>query len=315
MNNGELLMCFPGQGSQSVGMLGSHIAVNSSIKACYEEASNVLGFDLWALVSEGPEEKLKLTEYAQPALLTAGVALWRSWRERGGPEPKWMTGHSLGECTALVCAESMSFSEGVNLVRERGRLMQNAVPVGLGAMYAILGLDTKVVEDICAKYHGEETVVQLVNYNSPGQMVIAGHKDATAQASKSCLESGARRAVPLAVSAPFHTDLMRSIAEEFSACLDALDLRAPRIPVIHNVHADVENDPGRIRELLVRQLYSPVRWMSCIEYAVRAGAQVTAECGPGKVICGLNKRIDKSLECYALDPADSFETTLSSVAG
>ena len=313
MSADNFLMCFPGQGSQSVGMLETHIAKDPSIQECYKEASDVLQVDLWNLIVKGPEETLKLTEYAQPALLVAGVALWRSWQARGGARPTWLAGHSLGECTALVCAQSISFADGVNLVRERGRLMQNAVPVGVGAMHAILGLETEQIERICAEHHSEDSVAQLVNYNSPGQMVIAGHKEAVEHVSKACLESGARRSVPLAVSAPFHTDLMRVIGDEFLAYLDQMTVHAPHIPVIHNVNAQTETDPTEIKQLLVRQLYSPVRWIDCVQYAISEGAHTTVECGPGKVVSGLNKRIDKSLNCVALDPLDSFEATVASM--
>lgn len=310
MSNGTMLMCFPGQGSQSVGMLASIASKENSIKQCYQEASDALNINLWELVSEGSAEQLQLTENAQPALLVAGVALYRLWSARGGMKPQWLAGHSLGECTALVCANSMSFTDGVKLVRERGRLMQDAVPVGEGVMYAVLGLGAKEVERVCAEYKNAQETVELVNYNSPEQSVIAGHKEATKRASERCLESGARRVVPIPVSVPFHTSLMRKMSDSFSAFLENIQLNVPQIPVIHNVHAQPENDSAKIKELLVRQLYSPVRWIECVEYAVHAGATLAIECGPGKVLCGLNKRISKTLDNRALDPADHFEATL-----
>lgn len=313
MSASVFVMCFPGQGSQAVGMLQTLAEQESSISECYTEASTILGVDLWRLICEGPAEKLQLTEYAQPALLVAGVALWRYWQAREGASPQWLAGHSLGECTALVCSGAMSFADGVSLVRHRGRLMQEAVPVGEGVMYAVLGLDTEEVERVCAQHHREDAIVQLVNYNAPGQMVIAGHKASTEAASEACLQAGARRSVALPVSAPFHTNLMLPMSGEFADILSGIELNTPKIDVIHNVHAQPEADPARIRDLLVRQLYSPVRWIDCIRYAVTHGANTAVECGPGKVLSGLNKRIDKQLNCYALDPADNFNATLSAV--
>lgn len=315
VSSANFMMCFPGQGSQRVGMLGEMASSDPSIQRCYEEASDVLGVDLWGLVSNGPADVLQLTENAQPALLVAGVSLWRRWRANGGPVPNFMSGHSLGECTALVCSEAISFADGVSLVRERGRLMQAATPPGEGVMYAVLGLDAEKIEEICRAHCREDNIVELVNYNAPGQMVIAGHTEVTGQASQACVDAGAKRSIALPVSAPFHTQLMRAMSDSFATTLSAITLSAPSVPIVHNANALPEPEPERIKELLIAQLYSPVRWIDCVRYCVdQGGVACTVECGPGKVLSGLNKRIDKTLSCYNLEPDELFEDAMDAVS-
>ena len=315
MNATALAFCFPGQGSQSVGMLSAIAAAEPVIRETFEEAGEILNEDLWTLAQQGPAEQQRLTVNAQPLLLTSGVALWRLWQRRSGPEPGLMTGHSLGEFTALVCAESLDFAEALHLVRRRGELMQEAVPVGLGAMAAILGLDQGKTEACCAEVadsRGE--TVQAVNINAPGQVVIAGHTEAVRLAGEQCIAAGARRVTPLPVSAPFHTELMRPAAQQLAQALDQIRLRSPKVPVIHNVHADSESEPSQIAALLCRQLYSPVQWVACVRKLVSRGAQMICEPGPGKVLCGLNRRIDSALHCYALESVEGFEKALAATS-
>src|SRR5215469_7076780 len=300
---------FPGQGSQSVGMLAALAAADATVRATFDEASGVLGYDLWKLVSEGPEADLNATARTQPALLAAGVATWRSWRARGGAEPGVVSGHSLGEFTALVCAESLEFRAAVGLVRYRGEVMQEAVPAGTGAMAAILGLEDADVEAACreaAAGGGAGSVVEAANFNSPGQVVIAGETAAVERAIAAAKARGAKRAVALPVSVPSHSSLMRGAAERLRGQLSGLALKPPRIRYVSAVDAAVHSEPQEIRDLLVRQLSSPVRWTDTVRALIDGGVEEIIECGPGRVLTGLNRRIERraGLEFLALeDPA------------
>lgn len=284
-------------------MLNALAAEFPIVEATLKEASTALGLDLWQLVSEGPEEQLNRTENTQPVMLAAGVATWRVWREAGGPMPVLMAGHSLGEYTALVCAGSLRFGEAVRLVADRGRFMQEAVPIGQGAMAALLGLDDDVVRKLCsAAAQGE--VVEAVNFNAPGQVVIAGTKGAVERAIAQAKDAGAKRAILLPVSVPSHCALMHPAAERLRARLAEIDVRPPSVPVIHNVHVATESDPTGIRTALARQVESPVRWVETIERMAHEGITRIVECGPGRILTGLNKRIAKSVDCVAVyDPA------------
>lgn len=307
---------FPGQGSQSVGMLAALAAAEAGVRATFDEASAVLGYDLWKLVSEGPAEELNQTARTQPALLAAGVATWRSWRARGGAEPSTVSGHSLGEFTALVCADCLDFRAAVGLVRFRGEVMQEAVPAGTGAMAAILGLEDAEVEAACreaAAGGGAGTVVEAANFNSPGQVVIAGETAAVERAIAAARARGAKRAVMLPVSVPSHTSLMRGAAERLRGRLSATEVRTPRIRYVSAVDAAAHTEPQDIRELLVRQLSSPVRWMQTVRAIIESGVEEIVECGPGRVLTGLNRRIERraGLEFLALEDPASVDAALS----
>lgn len=308
----QLAFVFPGQGSQKVGMLAELAAICPQVKDSFAEASEALGYDLWQLVQDGPQEKLNLTEYTQPMLLAASVAAWRVWQSRTAVQPAWLAGHSLGEFSALVCAGVLGFTDAVCLVRNRGRYMQSAVPVGQGAMAAIIGLDDAAIIEACAAAAAGE-VVSAVNFNAPGQVVIAGHAAAVERAMANCKAAGAKRALPLPVSAPFHTALMRPAGEQLAADIEALTFAAPRIPVVHNVHARPECDPAKIKRLLVEQIYSPVRWVECVQFMVAQGVTLTVECGAGKVLSGLNKRIAPALVCQATETPADTEQALAAV--
>lgn len=312
MNQKELAFVFPGQGSQKIGMLADIAAQHALIQETFAESSDALGYDMWQLIQEGEQAEINLTEKTQPILLTASVALWRLWLQQGGAKPSLMAGHSLGEFTALVCAGSLSFADAVRLVRARGQFMQTAVPVGEGAMAAIIGLDDEVINKVCAEAAQGECV-QAVNYNSPGQVVIAGKVAAVDRAIEKLKEAGAKRALPLPVSAPFHTDLMKPAGEKLAEALADIKIAVPEIPVVHNVHAQTEADPEAIRQLLIQQIYSPVKWVSCVETMLEQGVTTTVECGPGKVLSGLNKRINKSLSTYAIEAEKDFADTLAAI--
>jgi [acyl-carrier-protein] S-malonyltransferase len=289
----SLALVFPGQGSQQLGMLGDLAAEHSIIEQTFNEASDALGFDLWKMVQEGPEADLNSTENTQPALLAASVALWRLWQQQGGATPATVAGHSLGEYSALVCAGAIDFADGVKLVQLRGQLMQAAVPAGTGAMAAILGLaDAEVVAACEAAAQGD--VVSAVNFNCPGQVVIAGQKEAVARGVEACKEAGAKRAVELPVSVPSHCALMRPAAEKLGEALNAIDVRMPVISLVHNVNAATAQDATELRDLLVRQLYSPVRWTESVQAMQAMGVDTLIECGPGKVLSGLNKKVDRA---------------------
>ncbi|MDF3013105.1 MAG: [acyl-carrier-protein] S-malonyltransferase, partial [Cellvibrio sp.] len=270
MTNQHLAFVFPGQGSQKIGMLAELAAEFPIVGQTFAEASDVLGYDLWALVQTGAQDEINLTERTQPLLLTASVAVWRVWQEKNGIQPALMAGHSLGEWSALVCAGVVAFSDAVKLVQQRGKFMQEAVPAGLGAMAAIIGLDDASILEACKKAEQGE-VVAAVNFNSPGQVVIAGTAAAVERASALCKEAGAKRALPLPVSAPFHTELMRPAAERLAEQIIATSFSTPKIPVVHNVTADVEVNPEKIRALMIEQIYSPVRWVDCVNTMVTKG--------------------------------------------
>ncbi len=299
----SLAFVFPGQGSQHLGMLAELAAEHPIIEQTFAEASDALGFNLWELVQNGPEEALNSTENTQPALLTAGVALWRLWQQQGGKAPSVMAGHSLGEYTALVCAGAIGFADGVRLVKLRGEFMQQAVPAGTGAMAAILGLDDAGVIAACAEAAGDG-VVSAVNFNCPGQVVIAGDKAAVARAIEACKAAGAKRAIELPVSVPSHCALMRPAAERLAQEMDKIELRMPMVRVIQNVSAQAPADLEELKSNLLAQLYSPVLWTPSVQSMVASGVQSTIECGPGKVLAGLNKKIDRALNVVAInDPA------------
>ena len=298
---------FPGQGSQTVGMLGEMAEQHQVVRETFDEAGEVLGLDMWHLVSEGPQERLNQTEITQPVLLTASTALWRAWQARGGSTPDILAGHSLGEYSALVCAGALTFAEGVALVHKRGKLMQEAVPEGEGAMAAILGLDDEVVAECCEKVEG---VVSPANYNAPSQVVIAGSAAAVAAAVEACNEAGARKAVALQVSGPFHCELMAPAKVGFAEALDAVELKMPEIPVVHNVDATVATDLADLREKLMEQIARPVQWTSCMQAMIDAGADQFVECGAGKVLAGLIKRIDRKMPVHNIESPEAFEAAL-----
>jgi len=307
----SLAFVFPGQGSQSVGMLAQFGAHHPSVRRSFEEASAALGYDLWHLASSGPAEQLNTTECTQPAMLAAGVATWRLWREQGGAVPATVAGHSLGEFTALVCAGALQFAAAVTLVRERGRLMQAAVPAGSGGMAAILGLDDALVEAACVEAAQGE-IVEAVNYNAPGQIVIAGQASAVERAINAAKARGAKRALRLPVSVPAHCSLLRGAAAQFRERLAGVAIAAPAISYLSPVDAAEHGEPEEIRALLVRQLASPVRWSATVLALTGRGATQLVECGPGKVLTALNRRIERRTEisCLALEDNGSLQAAL-----
>jgi [acyl-carrier-protein] S-malonyltransferase len=307
MSNHSLAFVFPGQGSQSVGMLAKLADASKVIRATFDEASTVLGYDLWKLCQEGPAEDLNATERTQPAMLAAGIACWRLWQERQGAVPAIVTGHSLGEFSALVAAGAIDFPVCVELVRFRGKVMQEAVPAGTGAMAALLGLDDADVEAACAEA-ATAGVVEAVNFNSPGQVVIAGEKAAVQRAIEIARSKGAKRAVELPVSVPSHSSLMKSAGARLAERLSATELRAPRLRYLSAVDAVEHTEPEEIRQLLVRQLSSPVRWTATVAALGQAGPTHIVECGPGGVLAGLVKRITRGTDtrCAALESPDDF---------
>lgn len=305
-----LAFVFPGQGSQQIGMLAELAEANPVIEQTFAEASEVLGYDLWDLVQNGPAEDLNSTDKTQPALLTSGVALWRMWQEKGGEAPALLAGHSLGEYTALVCGGAIDFADGVRLVKLRGEFMQAAVPAGTGAMAAILGLGDAEIEQACQEAAQGE-VVSPVNYNCPGQIVIAGAKDAVERAIAACKEAGAKRAIPLPVSVPSHCDLMQPAAEKMADALADIEVRMPAIPVVQNVTAKLPADAAELKANLLAQLYSPVLWTTTVAGMVEQGIESTIECGPGKVLSGLNKKIHKPLSVASIGDAAGLEKALS----
>lgn len=299
----KLAMVFPGQGSQAVGMLAELAVQNPLIEATFAEASAALGYDLWQLTQQGPAEELNKTWQTQPALLTASVALWRVWQQQGGRQPSWLAGHSLGEYSALVCAGVLDFVQAVRLVELRGRLMQEAVPAGVGAMSAIIGLDNDAIAKACAE-SAQGQIVSPVNFNSPGQVVIAGHKEAVERAGAACKAAGAKRALPLPVSVPSHCALMKPAADKLALALKKLTFSVPALPIVNNVDVRAEVSPDAIRQALVRQLYNPVRWTETVQYLTGEGVEIILEVGPGKVLTGLTKRIADSVSGMAVnDPA------------
>ncbi|MFP4648196.1 MAG: ACP S-malonyltransferase [Halorhodospira sp.] len=304
----ELAMAFPGQGSQSVGMMADWQQADTVVET-FREASEALGYDLWELIEKGPAETLDRTDCTQPAILTASVALWRLWQERGGTDPALLAGHSLGEYSALVAAEALSLRDAVALVADRGRYMQEAVPAGRGAMMAIIGLKDEQITKLCASVAQGE-VVQAVNFNAPGQVVIAGERSAVERAGEAAKTAGAKRIMPLPVSVPSHCALMAPAAERLADRLQEVELSAPRCSVLHNVDLSISKDAAAIRQRLVEQLASPVRWTETIQSMAAEGTRVILECGPGKVLTGLSRRIDRSLQGQSLGDPEGFEDAL-----
>lgn len=309
----SLAFVFPGQGSQSLGMLAELGAQQHVIIDTFAEASAALGYDLWALTQQGPEEQLNQTDKTQPAILAASVALWRLWQAEGGPRPAFVAGHSLGEYSALVAAGSLPFADAVKLVELRGQLMQQAVPAGQGGMAAILGLEDADVLAACAEAAQGE-VVSAVNFNAPGQVVIAGSAAAVERAIEACKAKGAKRAMALPVSVPSHCDLMRPAAERFAASVEAIAWQAPQIPLVQNVSAAVVADLDTLKRDLLAQLYSPVRWVESMVALGDRGVTSLVECGPGKVLSGLNKRCVKGVSTYNLDTPEAFAATRGALA-
>jgi [acyl-carrier-protein] S-malonyltransferase len=306
---------FPGQGSQSVGMMSDFIDQYREVRELFSRASEVLDYDLIKRVEEGPAEELNKTECTQPAMLTVGVAAWEVLRMNSDAQPALMAGHSLGEYSALVCAGALQFEDAVGLVAERGRLMQNAVPEGVGAMAALLGLDEDTVKTVCQQASGAELIVQPVNFNSPGQVVIAGHSEAVEKAMELAKEAKAKRALKLPVSVPSHSALMTEAAAQLGEKLAATKIKTPVIPVLQNVDAKPHSDPADIAACLQKQLCNPVLWVDTVINMAADGVGVTVECGPGKVLAGLNKRIDKSLQNYSIDTLDNFNKFIVALEG
>ncbi len=302
----KFAIVFPGQGSQTVGMLAELGEQYAVVKETFAEASEALGYDLWALVQNGPAEDLNQTFRTQPALLASSVAIWRVWQSLELAQPELLAGHSLGEYSALVCAGVIDFKQAIKLVELRGQLMQAAVPAGTGAMYAIIGLDDDAVAKACEDA-AQGDVVSPVNFNSPGQVVIAGQKDAVERAGALCKEAGAKRALPLPVSVPSHCALMKPAADKLAEALADMEFSAPQFPVINNVDVSAEIDPAKIKDALVRQLYSPVRWTESVEKMSELGIENLLEVGPGKVLTGLTKRIVKTLSAAAVNDVASLE--------
>ncbi len=303
---------FPGQGSQSVGMMGAWEAHQDEVVAVFAEASDRLGYDLWAVVSEGPEENLNQTEITQPAMLCAGVASYRIASARDDmPPAEMMAGHSLGEYSALVCAGSLALGDAVRLVSHRGRLMQSAVPAGTGSIAAIIGLDDDDVIKACASV--ESGIVEAANFNAPGQVVIAGEAAAVDAAMAAARDLGARRAVPLAMSVPSHCSLMKDAARQLAEELESIELQMPRVPIVHNQSATIAESTDEIRERLQLQLYQPVKWVAGVEFMYRRGIDALIECGPGKVLTSLTRRIEKSLQAHAVFDAATLENTQQAI--
>ncbi|WP_292991020.1 ACP S-malonyltransferase [Pantoea sp.] len=305
----QIAFVFPGQGSQTVGMLTELAATYPLVEETFREASDALGYDLWQLVSQGPAEELNKTWQTQPALLAASVAIYRVWQQQGGEKPVLMAGHSLGEYSALVCAGVLNFADAVKLVELRGKLMQEAVPEGTGAMQAIIGLDDAAIRKACEE-SAQGQVVSPVNFNSPGQVVIAGNKEAVERAGAACKAAGAKRALPLPVSVPSHCALMKPAADKLAVSLENITFNAPAVPVINNVDVKAETDAVAIRHALVRQLYSPVRWTESVEAMAAQGVTQLLEMGPGKVLTGLTKRIVDSLTAAAVNDTASLTAAL-----
>jgi len=303
----KLALVFPGQGSQSVGMMQGY-AGSGGVREVFDEASSALGFDVWKLVEQGPAEELNSTVNTQPVMLTAGYAVYRAWRAAGGPEPDMIAGHSLGEYTALVVAGALAFRDALPLVRFRAQAMQEAVPIGEGAMAAVLGLDDDALRDAC-RDAAQGQVVEPVNFNAPSQVVIAGHRAAVERAMAAAKGRGARRAVLLPVSAPFHSSLLKPAANRLAERLADVAVSVPRIPVVNNVDVQVETDPQRIRDALARQACNPVRWVEVVRHLAASGVGHVAECGPGKVLAGLTRRIEDGLQAHAIADSRSLEQT------
>jgi [acyl-carrier-protein] S-malonyltransferase len=307
----KFALVFPGQGSQSIGMM-QPFAASEAVRTTFAVASEVLGQDLWQLAAEGPAEELNSTINTQPLMLAAGYAVYQAWREAGGPEPALLAGHSLGEYTALVAAGAIAFRDALPLVRFRAQAMQEAVPKGAGAMAAILGLDDDAVRAVCSEAAQGE-VVEAVNFNAPGQVVIAGHAAAVTRATEIAKSRGAKRAIVLPVSAPFHCSLLKPAAERLAGYLEDVAFSAPRIPVVNNVDVAIETETTRIKDALARQAYRPVRWVETIRRMATEGITQVTECGPGRVLAGLTRRIDGDLQSFAVTDPQSLQRALLAV--
>jgi len=307
----QLAFVFPGQGSQSIGMLSELAARHALVRDAFAEASEGAGVDLWTLSQDGPDTQLNSTEFTQPALLAAGVATWRVWQAEGGAQPALLAGHSLGEYAALVAAGAVSLHDGAKLVRLRGQFMQNAAPAGTGAMAAVLGAEDALVLEVCTLASGDDAIVVPANFNSPGQIVIGGHAAAVDRALQLLAERGVRKAVKLAVSVPSHTPLMREAANRLSEAMNAMAWSAPDRPVVQNVDGEVHDTVQSVRDALVRQLYLPVQWTGCVQALAARGATRIAECGPGKVLAGLVKRIDKTIDARAIGTPAEMDAALT----
>ena len=301
---------FPGQGSQSVGMLQDLAANFPLVKNLYAEASEVLGYDLWQIVQEGPESELNQTHITQPALLTAGYAVYQVMASETPVQPAYMAGHSLGEYTALVAAESLSFAQGVQLVAERGRLMQNAVEAGKGAMAAVIGLEDEKIAEICQQVEG---VVEPANFNSPGQVVIAGYQEAVAKAIDLLQAAGAKKVVKLAVSVPSHCSLMKPAAEHLAEFMASLTFQAPKTPVLHNMDVQPHAEDAAIKQALIKQLYCPVQWVKTVQFMASEGVSTLYELGPGKVLMGLNRRIDRKVKTLPVYDTTSVQKAVTAL--
>ena len=306
----NLAFVCPGQGSQKIGMLAELAEQNPISQKTFNEASEVLGYDMWQLIQQGAQEDINLTQRTQPILLTCSVAIWRLWNQKQGASPSQMAGHSLGEWSALVCANVIDFADGLKIVEARGKFMQQAVPVGQGAMAAIIGLDDQAILEACTEASALG-VVDAVNFNAPGQVVIAGSNEAVERAMEICKDAGAKRALPLPVSAPFHTSLMKPAADNLADMVNAVTFRSPEVPIMHNVHAQNEQDPQAIKALMLEQIYSPVKWVDCVKQLKEGGVSTLVECGPGKVLSGLAKRIDRELTAVATESAADFDAALT----
>ena len=308
----SLAFVFPGQGSQSLGMLGALAAAEPVVEETFAEASAVLGYDLWRLCQQGPEAELGSTEKTQPAMLAAGVAVWRAWLNHGGPRPVSMAGHSVGEYSALVCSGALDFDTAIDLVRFRGHVMQQAVPLGQGAMAAILGLEDEALAEACREAEQDE-VVELVNFNAPGQTVIAGHASAVARAISAAKVRGAKRAVLLSVSVPSHSSLMIGPADRLAERLATVEVRMPDVPAFYTVDMRMHASPAGIRQALKEQLYKPVRWTDTVRAMLANGVTTIVECGPGKILTSLNRRIDRrrQLEAFAVEDPQGLTAALS----
>ena len=311
MTTPQLAFVFPGQGSQSIGMLSELAARHALVRDAFAEASEGAGVDLWTLSQDGPDTQLNSTEFTQPALLAAGVATWRVWQAQGGAQPALLAGHSLGEYAALVAAGAVSLHDGAKLVRLRGQFMQNAAPAGTGAMAAVLGAEDALVLEVCTLASGDDAIVVPANFNSPGQIVIGGHAAAVDRALQLLAERGVRKAVKLAVSVPSHTPLMREAANRLSEAMNAMAWSAPDRPVVQNVDGEVHDTVQSVRDALVRQLYLPVQWTGCVQALAARGATRIAECGPGKVLAGLVKRIDKTIDARAIGTPAEMDAALT----
>ena len=305
---------FPGQGSQKLGMLSAIASESSIIETTFKEASDVLGLDLWEICQDDHKGILDQTEITQPALLSASVAIWRFWRDITNLSPSIMAGHSLGEYSALVCAESMGFRDAIGVVHERGKLMQAAVPEGQGQMAAIIGLTGKEINAICDEVMVEKGIVSAANYNSPTQTVIAGDGLSVKTAMDLCKDAGAKKALLLNVSVPSHCALMRPAAQELQAILASVEIKSPQTPVIQNADGDLAKEPNQIKLNLVKQLYSPVLWVDCVKSIFKEGSESVVECGPGKVLSSLVKRIEPKLVCYPSDSGEQIQSAISEIS-